>query len=317
MRCHYHAEEEAIGACAMCGHPLCETCTVERDRVFYCESCLAEKEGTGENRAPASDIPKIKLPAGEYYQPPRADAGKDPAPKSKRPGTAALLSIFIPFTGQIYNNQFAKALTFLLLFISCIILAQKSHPMEGLFGVIAAFIYFYQIYDAYKTARGIKGNRTLHGPGPHAHRESHAECTPRAPNPLPALAAPAVESPIWGISLILLGVVFLLDNFNLIHYSTLISSLAAVRHRHRDGDDPDLRSPQNQLNSRQRTSGLGGRTGNATAVHEKPRGRQGPRGFIAHTHHNNEIGGYGTTTSTLSDFMSTGTPSMSIQPVRL
>ncbi len=186
MRCHYHAEEEAIGACAMCGHPLCETCTRERDRVFYCESCLAEKEGSGGEPAPASDIPKIKLPAGEYYQPPRADAGKDPASKSKRPGTAALLSIFIPFTGQIYNNQFAKALTFLLLFISSIILTQKSHPMEGLFGVIAAFIYFYQIYDAYKTARGTKNPNTPRRWSPCSPVKARPNSLARAPNQLPA-----------------------------------------------------------------------------------------------------------------------------------
>ncbi len=225
MRCHYHAEEEAIGACAMCGHPLCETCTQERDRVFYCDSCLVEKEGTGNNQTPG-DIPKITLPAGEYDRAPRAETGNDPASKSKRPGTAALLSIFIPFTGQIYNNQFAKALTFLLLFISSIILTQKSHPMEGLFGVIAAFIYFYQIYDAYKTARGIKESEYSTALVPMLTGESHADFSQQAAEPSsgPA-AASAVESPVWGISLILLGIIFLLDNFNLVHYYTLINRL--------------------------------------------------------------------------------------------
>ncbi len=52
MRCHYHAEEEAIGACAICGHPLCEPCTVERDKVFYCAGCLEEKDRG--NGAPGS-----------------------------------------------------------------------------------------------------------------------------------------------------------------------------------------------------------------------------------------------------------------------
>lgn len=222
MRCHYHAEDEAIGACAMCGHPLCQTCTVERDRVFYCASCLDEKEGATE-KAASSEIPKIKLPAGEYFQrPPRQREERAAGAKDKRPGMAALLSIFIPFTGQIYNNQFAKALTFLLLFISCIILAEKSHPMEGLFGVIAAFIYFYQIYDAYKTARGIREDENstalvpmLTGNGEQsAYQAAEPEATPSA--------VPAGESPIWGISLILIGFAFLLHNFNLIHLETLV-----------------------------------------------------------------------------------------------
>jgi hypothetical protein len=222
MRCHYHAEDEAIGACAMCGHPLCQTCTVERDRVFYCASCLTEKEGTPEPGS-GTEIPKIELPAGEYCKrPSRKHKEQGNTGSEKRPATAALLSIFIPFTGQIYNNQFAKALTFLLLFISCIILAEKSHPMEGLFGVIAAFIYFYQIYDAYKTARGRKETESstalvplLTGNGEQATHQT------AAPEMEPA-AASGGESPVWGISLILIGIAFLLNNFNLIHLETLV-----------------------------------------------------------------------------------------------
>ncbi len=222
MRCHYHAEEEAIGACAMCGHPLCETCTRERDRVFYCESCLEEKEGAGEGKTAAGAIPKIELPRSEYYRPPQPESAAQSSGKGKRPATAALLSIFIPFTGQIYNNQFAKALTFLLLFISCIILAQKSHPMEGLFGVIAAFIYFYQIYDAYKTARGWQDSETSTALVPMLTGTTGDEVPPQQAEPAAGPgAAPAVESPVWGISLILIGFAFLLVNFNLIRFETL------------------------------------------------------------------------------------------------
>ncbi len=221
MRCHYHAEDEAIGACAMCGHPLCESCTLERDRVFYCSSCLTTKEGTAAEAdgSRQKEIPKIELPQGEFYQrPPHPQAPDTTEEKGKRPGTAALLSIFIPFTGQIYNNQYAKALTFLLLFVSCIILAERSHPMEGLFGVVAAFIYFYQIYDAYKTAR----NSLEDAPGTAvvpalAGNGIHGETVPDA-DPVSADG----ESPIWGISLILIGFAFLLHNFNLIHLESMV-----------------------------------------------------------------------------------------------
>jgi hypothetical protein len=222
MRCHYHAEEEAIGACAMCGHPLCEACTRERDRVFYCDSCLAEKEGADEEKTAAGEIPKIELPKSEFYRPPSQAPSAETEGKGKRPGTAALLSIFIPFTGQIYNNQFAKALTFLLLFISCIILAQKSHPMEGLFGVIAAFIYFYQIYDAYKTARESQDAENSTALVPMLSGATGDEPPPPAEPAAGPAAAPATESPVWGISLILIGFVFLLHNFNLIHLETMV-----------------------------------------------------------------------------------------------
>lgn len=229
MRCHYHADDEAIGACAMCGHPLCERCVNELDRVFYCENCLAEKEGAASAANGAEAVPTIDLPGANNYDRRQAPPTGHPGPVSgtKKPGTAALLSIFLPSAGQIYNGQYAKALTYLLLIISCAVLADQSHPMEGLFGVIAAFIYFYQIYDAYKTARDINESLAttalvpmLTGNG-EGYRNGVA--SPRtAPETSATAPGSSEESPVWGISLIVLGCIFLLQNFNLIAFNTLL-----------------------------------------------------------------------------------------------
>ena len=227
MRCHYHADDEAIGACAMCGHPLCENCVIEQDRVFYCESCLAEKKSAESTGAGARSIPKIELPeSGGFDQPKSPPAGNQLRTSgTRKPGTAALLSIFLPSAGQIYNGQYAKALTYLLLIISCAVLADQTHPMEGLFGVIAAFIYFYQIYDAYKTAREINEARNSTALVPMLTGNGYgAGDSPYRTSAEPAMDTPGSsdESPVWGISLIVLGFIFLLQNFNLIAFNTLL-----------------------------------------------------------------------------------------------
>jgi hypothetical protein len=230
MRCHYHADDEAIGACAMCGHPLCERCVNERDRVFYCESCLAEKEGVGNTGAGEKATPKIELPRTSAFsgEPPPPAGKRAKAAGAKKPGTAALLSIVLPSAGQIYNGQYAKALTYLLLIISCAVLADQSHPMEGLFGVIAAFIYFYQIYDAYKTARDINESRCATALVPmltgtdEGYRDSGPSARSADSGPSAAATGSSDESPVWGISLIVLGCIFLLQNFNLIAFNTLL-----------------------------------------------------------------------------------------------
>ncbi len=134
-----------------------------------------------------------------------------------------MLSILLPFAGQIYNGQFAKALTFLLLFISCIILATKSHPMEGLFWMFAVFIYFYQIYDAFKTARRLSEDEQTQALIPMNYEYGHAgENATTTGQEAAQATTTAGESPIWGISLILLGVAFLLDNFNLVRIESLL-----------------------------------------------------------------------------------------------
>jgi len=222
MRCHYHAEDEAIGACAICGHPLCESCTVERDRVFYCASCLEEKD---EATSTGGSIPKIEVPRGEYEyaRPPGSDAQPATPPEASRkhPGAATMFSILLPFTGQIYNGQFAKALTFLLLFISCIILATKSRPMEGVFWMLTVFIYFYQIYDAWKTARSLREEDPGQALVPVVDGGSDTAFQDPTANGQTDTAVVAGESPIWGISLILLGIAFLLDNFDLVRIESV------------------------------------------------------------------------------------------------
>jgi len=109
-----------------------------------------------------------------------------PADSPKR---AAVCSL-IPGMGAVYNNEYLKALTFFSVFAALVIMADRIHEVFG-FGAFA-FIVF-TMFDSYRTAEARK----------------------RA-----ALESVQAESVMgrdrsvmgWGVFLIILGVLFLLQN---------------------------------------------------------------------------------------------------------
>jgi hypothetical protein len=68
----------------------------------------------------------------------------------------------IPFgVGAVYNGQYAKGLSHLVIFILLVIGASNAHdPLDWICGIgIAAFV-FYQIIDAVKTAKALQVGQT-------------------------------------------------------------------------------------------------------------------------------------------------------------
>ncbi|MCP2520917.1 DUF5668 domain-containing protein [SCandidatus Aminicenantes bacterium Aminicenantia_JdfR_composite] len=124
------------------------------------------------------------------------------APKS--PGLAAILA-FIPGVGAIYNGQFFKALIYILIFGGLI-------QMQGKSGVqpIAAFLltgfYIYMVFEAYHTAKKIN-KKVVYGEVEEEIEEFEE----------------SKGSIFWGSFLVLLGIVFLLGNYDIISYSTLFN----------------------------------------------------------------------------------------------
>jgi TM2 domain-containing membrane protein YozV len=110
----------------------------------------------------------------------------------KSPGLALLLSIF-PGMGQVYNGQPAKAFVMFLGWAISIYLTAEVNPMP--FSFFIPFTYFYNLIDAYRSAVLI--------------------------NARPAVVEEEVESPGWGIGMIVLGLVLLLHNFDLIRLQSL------------------------------------------------------------------------------------------------
>ena len=126
------------------------------------------------------------------------EASSDQA-RRRNPGLAVLLSL-VPGLGQMYNGQMLKGVIVLVAFL---ILATGGGPLDtwdhsGLNTALLVTLYFWNLFDAYWTALRI--NR--------AELPQLPEAPSFAARPAQSSAAPA-----WGVLLIVLGFLFLLNNF--------------------------------------------------------------------------------------------------------
>jgi len=123
------------------------------------------------------------------------DVSSDRA-RRRSPGLAVLLSL-VPGLGQMYNAQMLKGVIVLVAFL---ILATGGGPLDtwdhsGLNTALLVTLYFWNLFDAYWTAQRINRAELPEVPG-------------RAQLPAQSSAAPA-----WGVLLIVLGFLFLLNTF--------------------------------------------------------------------------------------------------------
>lgn len=70
-----------------------------------------------------------------------------PAVGQKNPWIAAILSLF-PGVGNVYNGLYMRGLTFFLIVMSCMVLADR----EDAFAVVVAFFWIFNVLDAYRQA---------------------------------------------------------------------------------------------------------------------------------------------------------------------
>jgi len=129
MNCTNHPDQPVAAYCQNCGKALCAACVRPVSSNVYCEPCLAEKLG-----ARASGFPP--------------GAAAPVLPGAPRPVLAAILGV-IPGVGAMYNGQYVKAIVHVLVFVVLVGLADA----HGLFGIFIAAWFFYQVFDAYHTAR--------------------------------------------------------------------------------------------------------------------------------------------------------------------
>src|SRR5262245_900071 len=239
MNCAVHPNIPASAHCRTCGKALCESCKRDVKGVIFCQDCLASRlEGT----VPAG----AALPQGTVVPPP-------PIPEGSPNPAVALVLGFIPGVGAFYNGQFAKGFIHVVIFAILIKLADVS----DMFGVLIAAWYFYMIFDAYKTARARQfglplpdplGLNSLFGiqesePAPPTATASGDSST-QAPNTATQSSVPPVyaqgsteyltardyrraerdyrranRGPLGAVILIGLGVLFLLNNFDIFRWS--------------------------------------------------------------------------------------------------
>ena len=219
MNCANHTDLSAVAYCRTCGKPLCVTCKRDVRGVIYCEHCLASHIGSAFPAAAATTAAASTAPVGENRLP--------------SPGMAAALG-FIPGVGAMYNGQFMKGFIHVMAFVCIIWMADRFGPI--MIPVFFAY-FFYLVFDAYKTAHAIElgqpvpdpfGLERAFGSGTHypvrpmstaVPSESAAGAVPVASITDAACEPPGCRrTPVGAIVLILLGVLFLLDNLGIFEF---------------------------------------------------------------------------------------------------
>jgi len=117
--------------------------------------------------------------------PPRSGSGPEPI-------RAALFAL-VPGIGAVYNREYVKAAVHLTVFAGLVIIAESV----GIFGLLAFSFYVYTIFDSYRSAELIS----------------------QRPSLLPD-ETEEINMPFWGGIILLMGLLFLLDNLGAIRLRT-------------------------------------------------------------------------------------------------
>jgi hypothetical protein len=118
-----------------------------------------------------------------------AAAVKDLRVPVDSPKRAAVCSL-VPGMGAVYNNEYLKAITFFAVFACLVMMGDRIHSIFG-FGSFAFLVF--TMFDSYRTAEAKTRARLEPG------------YSVKAPQPDKTVIG-------WGIFLMLLGVIFLLQN---------------------------------------------------------------------------------------------------------
>ncbi|MDE1178147.1 MAG: B-box zinc finger protein [Edaphobacter sp.] len=176
MNCANHPEREKIAFCQNCGKPLCQECTRTVGSAVFCEPCLEARlagasapppPGAGYASGNVSGVNFTTGPNGgsyTYTDPSTGYTASGPIPPppptgAPNPGLAAMLG-FIPGVGAMYNGQYAKGIVHLIIFAILVSLSDQ----HDVFGIFVAGWVFYQVFEAYGTARARRDGTPLPNP---------------------------------------------------------------------------------------------------------------------------------------------------------
>lgn len=135
-------------------------------------------------------------------------AVQKPPREPKSPLLAGLLSFFFPIgIGAFYNGEIIKGFIYLVIFAGLVTTVDNAGS-EPFVAILLAGFYFYQIIDSVYTARRI--NRRVLG-GEAAAEEEMEDVTRVVKS----------GSVFWGALLVVLGIIFLLGNFEIINYNRI------------------------------------------------------------------------------------------------
>jgi len=186
MKCAVHPEADATGYCRNCGKALCAVCVRPVRDVFYCEDCLATVLG--------HPAPVPTLPGAAPFVPTAATVAVARRPSSSSPAIAFVLGFIFPGLGAVYNGEYNKALIHIVVFAAFILglSSDMDGGMKAVFGILLAGFIFYMAFDAMRTAQSKQRGET----------------------PADPLESWSKNRPVGPIILIVVGAIFLLNNFD-------------------------------------------------------------------------------------------------------
>jgi hypothetical protein len=143
--------------CQQCGKPLTPETVRRVGSAVFCEPCLAAR--LGQNPAGHGAGPAYSPGYGPVYGSDEWIASRLTKP-GPNPGLAALLGL-IPGVGAFYNEQYAKGVVHVVVFM---VLVSLSDNVNGIFGLLVAAWIFYMAIEAHHTARARRDGTPLPNP---------------------------------------------------------------------------------------------------------------------------------------------------------
>jgi hypothetical protein len=197
-------DAKVVGYCRACGKALDEASVRAAHGTIYCEEHLPMTT-PAETPIPLAALPPpiADSPYTSKTPPPVQGALNGSLNNDVSPGLAFVLGL-IPGVGAIYNGQYAKGLIHVIIIglVISVLSNGSAHGLEPLLSLLLAGFWFYMAFEAYHTAqRRLKGQ-------PVDEFSS-----------LIAMRGPTARFPVAPVVLIALGVIFLLDNLDLLDFS--------------------------------------------------------------------------------------------------
>jgi hypothetical protein len=192
-------DAKIVGYCRACGKALDETSVRSAQGTIFCEEHLPGMTESAQ-AAPVAAATESPYTASPYASPYTA---KTPPPMPNpdvSPGVAFVLG-FIPGVGAIYNGQYAKGLVHVIIIglMISILDNNAAHGLEPLMGLLLAGFWMYMAFEAFHTAKKRQQGVAV---------DEFSSLIP--------MRGGATRSPVAPVVLIALGVIFLLDNLDIL-----------------------------------------------------------------------------------------------------
>jgi len=187
-----------VGYCRACGKALDESSVRNAHGTIFCEEHIPMTQT-------APPIPAAAAPESPYASPYTAAVPPPIANHEASPGLAFILGL-IPGVGAIYNGQYAKGLVHVVIIglIISVLANDAARGFEPLVALMLAAFFFYMAFEAYHTAL----------------RRQQGLIVDEFSSLFPMRGAN--RFPVAPILLIVLGVIFLLNNLDFFEVERVI-----------------------------------------------------------------------------------------------